>query len=182
MLCKIKFSSKGRWVLNGYFFQGAHFSSDIQHAIRTRWVEISNQDHSQLWSPYGFLINNIKVKILVIIKWSCGSSQSYWLLNLECFSYFEHAVQSLLNTCLFGDLFLESHQTHTPLNYRCPFKISNRIRHAYLIDMLSCYHANSWTCSQVTIVSRKLRTSATSAHLQVRDGLLNMLSRLHFLT
>jgi len=43
-----------------------------------------------------------KVKILFLIKWSDRSSQLCWLMRLEWLTNFEHVVQSLLNTFLFG--------------------------------------------------------------------------------
>jgi len=38
----------------------------------------------------------IKVKVLVLIKWSYRSPQLCWLLNWECLGYFEHLVQRFL--------------------------------------------------------------------------------------
>jgi hypothetical protein len=55
----------------------------------------------------------IKLKILVLIKWSYSSPQSRWLLNLEKLANFEHVVQSLLTTCLFWCPSLNSHLNHT---------------------------------------------------------------------
>ena len=37
----------------------------------------------------------IKVKILVLFKWSYRSPQLCWLLNLKWLAYFEHVIQSL---------------------------------------------------------------------------------------
>ena len=33
--------SQGEWVLNGYFFQLAHFLVDMKHEITTRWLAIA---------------------------------------------------------------------------------------------------------------------------------------------
>ena len=56
----------------------------------------------------------IKVKILVLIKWSCRSPQLCWLMNLERVSYFGATPY------------------HMPLIYTCPIRISNWIRRVYL--------------------------------------------------
>lgn len=48
------------------------------------------------------ILFNIKVNILGFVKWSYRSSQLRSLLNLECSSYFGHAIQSLSNICLFA--------------------------------------------------------------------------------
>ena len=47
----------------------------------------------------------IKVKILVLIKWSYGSPHPWCLLSLEWLAYAEHVDLSLLNTYLFGVCF-----------------------------------------------------------------------------
>jgi hypothetical protein len=43
----------------------------------------------------------IKMKILVLVKWSYKFPQSCWILSLEWLASFEHTVQSLWNTCLY---------------------------------------------------------------------------------
>ena len=69
----------------------------------------------------------IKVNIFVLIKWSYVDL----VIHLEWLSYFEHKVQSLLNTCL---LYIHSWNppNHIPLRNRCLIKLSNQIRHIYL--------------------------------------------------
>ena len=83
----------------------------------------------------------IKVKILVLITWSYKSNQSCWPLSLEWFAYFEHAVQSLLNTWCLGDVFLmyvlRSKPYHIPLKYRCPNYCYVGIRFVYLTYCLN---------------------------------------------
>ena len=77
------------------------------------------------------ILLSIKVKILVLAKWSYRSSlpQSCWLLNMEWLAYFEHVVQFLLiNTCFFGCTFLDPHLHHTPLTHRRPYSCYIRIR------------------------------------------------------
>ena len=44
----------------------------------------------------------IKVNIIMLIGWSYTSLQLRRPLSLEWLSKFEHAAQSLLNTCMFG--------------------------------------------------------------------------------
>ena len=51
----------------------------------------------------------IKVKLLVLIKWSCRSPESCWLLSPEWLAYFDHVIQSVLDT----GLFCASSQIHT---------------------------------------------------------------------
>lgn len=53
-------------------------------------------------------------------------------------TYFEHVVQSLWNTCVFSCPFLGNTTNH--LTYRCPIKISNRIRLIYLKDPPTLSH------------------------------------------
>ena len=48
------------------------------------------------------ILSIVKVKIIMQVIWSYRSPQLCWLLSLEWSSYFEHAIQSLLNTYLFG--------------------------------------------------------------------------------
>ena len=60
----------------------------------------------------------VKEKIIVLIKWWYRSPQICWLLNLKYLSYSEHAIQPLLNTCLFG---IRS-WCNIPQKYRCPHK------------------------------------------------------------
>ena len=58
------------------------------------------------------ILSIIKVKTLVLIKCSyTPPPQLCPLLNLEWLSYYEHTIQSILNTCFFGLWFWESHQT-----------------------------------------------------------------------
>ena len=66
-------SCEGRWVLNAYFFQLAHFSYDMTHASSTRWLANINQGFGCF--PYIFVAHMnilliIKVNTLVLIKWS----------------------------------------------------------------------------------------------------------------
>ena len=42
------------------------------------------------------------MKILMLIKWSYRYLELHWQLSLEWLSYFEHTIQSLLNTCVFN--------------------------------------------------------------------------------
>ena len=53
----------------------------------------------------------VKVKILVLIIWSSYRSPTIDNWSLEWLSYFELAVASLLNTCLFYIRLWEPHQT-----------------------------------------------------------------------
>ena len=54
-----------------------------------------------------------------------------------------HKVHSLLNTwCLLVSV-LRSAPHHPPLNYRCPIKVSNRIRPIYLTMIFSSLHVTS---------------------------------------
>ena len=50
----------------------------------------------------------IKVKILMLVRWSYRSPQSCELLNLAWLAFFEHIFQSLLNTCLSNVGYLSS--------------------------------------------------------------------------
>ena len=62
----------------------------------------------------------IKVMILVLIKWSCYSSNLCSLLSLKWLSYFEHIIQSLSNTCFFLAPVLGATPNHIPLKNSCP--------------------------------------------------------------
>ena len=77
------------------------------------------------------------------MKWSYKSSQPCWLLSFEWFAYFEHVVQSLLNTswCLPDHVFwmyvLRSTPYHISLKYRCPDYCYVGIRYVYLTHYLN---------------------------------------------
>ena len=80
----------------------------------------------------------MKVKILVLMKWSYRYPQLCWLLNLKRLSCFEHVVQSISDTCFF-DSCSWSHNS----KYRCPIKICNWIGHKYLIGSIcDCHDSN----------------------------------------
>ena len=89
----------------------------------------------------------IKAKIHVLIKWSYRSPLPYWILNLEWLTYFEHKIQSLLNTCFFGVHF-RSAPNHIPLKYRFPNYCYVGFRHTYLnlngINWLSMSFHKFW--------------------------------------
>ena len=70
----------GRWVLNGYFLQLAHFSWDMKHTISLRWLVNPNQGPSDF--PYIFgahmsILFIFKVKICMLIK-SLSRSPQLW--------------------------------------------------------------------------------------------------------
>jgi hypothetical protein len=85
------------------------------------------------------IVFTIRVKILVLIKWSHTSPQLSGLLRLEWLSYFEHVVQSLLNTS-FWYPFLEPHLTTYPLIIGVLIRKSNQIRVVYLNGL-------NWICN-----------------------------------
>ena len=58
-----------------------------------------------------------KVRILKLVIWSYMARPG--MLTIEWLVTFEHVVPSLLNTCLFGVPFLDSHLPTQPLKYRC---------------------------------------------------------------
>jgi hypothetical protein len=71
-----------------------------------------------------------EVKILMLIMWSCRSSHIWLLLNSEWLSYFEHATQSLLNTCVL-DIRSWSHtKPHTTQIWASNWK--KELNHAHL--------------------------------------------------
>ena len=107
----------------------------MKHVITTRWLANQNQG-SSIW-PYSLLFESSYEYLIYyqsedshvhqMILWI---PQLCWLLSLECLSYFEHTIQSLLKTCLFGIRSWKHIKPHTYL-YTCAIKIRNRIRHAY---------------------------------------------------
>ena len=62
----------------------------------------------------------------MFIKWSFSSSK-----DLEWLAYFEHVVQSLLNTHVLVST-LRSTLDHIPFKYMCPYDCYVGIKHAYL--------------------------------------------------
>lgn len=59
-----------------------------------------------------------KVKILFLLKHSCGPSQSCWELNLEWLMMFNDRVQPHFNMCLFQIYILNYEACHIPLKCR----------------------------------------------------------------
>ena len=72
----------------------------MEHMISTRRLANLNEGHIH------FIISGarknvlfiVKMKILVLIRWSYRFFKSCWLLNVERLSCFAYIVQSLLNT------------------------------------------------------------------------------------
>ena len=81
----------------------------------------------------------IKVKILVLIKQSYRSLQSFRLLNLKYLSCWTRSPISL-NTHVFLVSDIGATPNHMPLTYRCPIRISNWIRHVYLHSLSLDYN------------------------------------------
>ena len=67
-------------------------------------------------------------------------SQLCWVSSLEWLWYFEHMVQSLLNTWILVFV-LGATPNHKPLRNMCMIKISSRIRHVYLQVL-----GSDWVC------------------------------------
>ena len=95
------------WKLNDWFWLdtvlSAPTSRRIRNTISTRWLANTNRPVAMLFIISGARMNIlfiIKVRILVVIKWSYKSPPLWcWLLNLQCLtSSFEQVVQSLSNT------------------------------------------------------------------------------------
>jgi hypothetical protein len=55
-----------------------------------------------MFGAHGKSLFIIKVKILVLIKWSYRPLQLRSLLSLDYLAHFEHVFQSPLNKCLLG--------------------------------------------------------------------------------
>jgi hypothetical protein len=88
---------------------------------------------------------NIKVKILVLIKWSYRSPKSlYWLLSLEPLSYLEHVVQFLFSKCHLKKKGVTLN--HIPVKYRYSIKVSTWIMHLYLIWGVVSQLCTMWSC------------------------------------
>ena len=86
----------------------------------------------------------VEVKIIVVfIKWSYRSPQPLppyrAHTHVQLVLHIERAVVIIFSTCnpiSFEDMsfwypFLEAMTYHVPLEYRCPVKMSNQIRHVY---------------------------------------------------
>lgn len=77
----------------------------------------------------------IKVNILMLIIWPYSFSLPpplCWLLSFEWLSYFEHAIWSLQTRWFLVHVFWAT-SNHIWLKYRCPIRISKRMRHVYFI-------------------------------------------------
>ena len=87
----------------------SHRICSMQLVWIDKWIQIMHVVISSINSgAYMNILIIIKVKILVLIQWSYTFPQSRRRINLKRSAYFEHVVQSLLNTCLFGCLFFAS--------------------------------------------------------------------------
>ena len=83
-----------------------------QEVMSMRWLTNLNQscrDFIVIFGAYMNVFFIVRVKILVLVKWSYRSLRLRCLLKLERLSYFEHIVQSLSNICLPLCLYLEAH-------------------------------------------------------------------------
>ena len=114
------------------FFVLAHFFRNMN------MQSIQSLEQSQIEVVATFLIMSIaclnilfviKVKSLVLIKWSYMAPQWCWLLSLEWSSYFEHAVQPFLKHMSSWYPFLSrATPNHLRLKYRCSINISNQTK------------------------------------------------------
>ena len=125
----------GHWNVVDWQLELSHFSWNAKRTIHARWLANWNQDLSQFahdfQSSYMHILFNIKVKILMLIKWSYWSLQLCWLLNLDWSPYSGHVVQSLY-------VFLVSilgATCHSNVSVWL-IKISNQIKHIYLKCLL----------------------------------------------
>ena len=107
----------------------------------------------------------IKVKILVLIKWSYRSSQSCWLLSLEQFSYYKPSF----NTCLLVSI-VGFTPNHIPLKSRC-FNKKSKPNRGWSTLPIECTAAISYVhCCNRNFQSR---VDPTTAQLIGCKGILN---------
>ena len=88
-----------------------------------------------------------KVKVHVLIKWSCRFSQLCWLGSLELLLCFEHINQISLKLVSCRYLFLEAHFTtyHSNVGYIWAFKvhIQHNLKGNHISDHLYFHFENS---------------------------------------
>ena len=112
---------------------------------RMIWNKQSLRDHLQIqitpvvvrltiFGAHMNILFIIKVKILVLIKWSYRSPQSRWLLSLEQLAYILSTKCNLFWTYVFLLSVLRPTSNHIPLKYRCPDYWYVGIRHVYLMN------------------------------------------------
>lgn len=122
ILSKTHFGSKIWWFKRLYMFQILGLC--VSKCIR-RSHDDSHKDSNLISSSYELS------KSIDIESWGghISFSKSCWLLNLEFYKFRTHSPISFKNMHCFLGMFLDA---HTPLKCRCPIRIINRIRSAYL--------------------------------------------------
>ena len=101
----------------------------MKHAISMKWLANPHWGHSRIHRMNILFI--IKVKILVLVKWSYRSLSITLTIEPRMVSVFWCRSPISFKHMFVWNPVLEVHLTIHPLKYGCLIKRSNQIRHAY---------------------------------------------------
>lgn len=121
-----------------------------------QWCKFKSCRSHDIWSLYDYLICYQNEDFLIDL--SDRSPKLRWLLSLEWLICCGDAVQSIVNTCLFG---VRSTPNATSLKYRCVVKLRNQMTPTYH-NCANCVSSH-WTRNNSTLYLSDLQRESSTA-------------------